>query len=60
MLSAVELKKLYSAKEFIDKYNYTNNDLGITYSKENTKFKVWSPLAEKIILNLFFYYVKYI
>lgn len=53
MLSAVELKKLYSAKEFIDKYNYTNNDLGITYSKENTKFKVWSPLAEKIILNLY-------
>ncbi|MDO5518122.1 MAG: type I pullulanase, partial [Clostridium sp.] len=53
MLSTVELKKLYSSEEFVNKYNYTKNDLGITYSRENTKFKVWSPLAERIVLNLY-------
>lgn len=53
MLSPVELKKIYCSQEFINNYNYTANDLGITYSREKTKFKIWSPLAEKIILNLY-------
>ena len=53
MLSAVELKKLYSSNEFINKYTYSNNDLGITYSREKTVFKIWAPTAEKIILNLY-------
>lgn len=29
---------------------YTGNDLGCTYTKEKTTFKVWSPLATKVIL----------
>ena len=53
MLNAAELKKLYSSNEFINEYTYSNNDLGITYSKEKTIFKIWAPTAEKIILNLY-------
>ncbi|NME81668.1 type I pullulanase [Clostridium sp. SM-530-WT-3G] len=53
MLTPIELKKLYSSDEFIEKYTYSNNDLGITYTKEKTIFKIWAPTAEKIILNIY-------
>ena len=53
MLSTVELKKLYSSNEFINKYTYSGNDLGITYSREKTVFKIWAPTAEKIITETF-------
>jgi type I pullulanase len=36
-----------------DQYAYNGNDLGATYSKESTTFKVWSPTATKIVLNLY-------
>ncbi|MBQ3600059.1 MAG: type I pullulanase [Lachnospiraceae bacterium] len=29
---------------------YTGNDLGCTYSKNSTTFKVWSPLATEVVL----------
>lgn len=34
------------------KYDY-DGELGTNYSKEKTTFKVWSPLAEKVVLNLY-------
>ena len=42
---AVTLPDYYSTKEFEDKYTYTGNDLGATYTKEKTTLKVWAPLA---------------
>lgn len=37
-----------------DKENaYTGNDLGCTYTKEKTVFKVWSPEADSMTLNLY-------
>lgn len=37
-----------------DKQNaYDGNDLGCTYSKEKTVFKVWSPEADTMTLNLY-------
>ncbi|MDD5923738.1 MAG: type I pullulanase [Clostridia bacterium] len=30
---------------------YSGNDLGATYTKEQTTFKVWSPTATKVVLN---------
>ncbi|ABX42665.1 type I pullulanase [Lachnoclostridium phytofermentans] len=39
---------LYTSEEFEAAYTYEGNDLGATYSKEKTVFKVWSPSAESI------------
>lgn len=33
-------------------YNYHKNDLGVTYKKESSKFKIWSPIAKKVTLEL--------
>lgn len=36
-----------------DVYNYDGNDLGAVYSAEKTVFKVWSPYAEDLKLNIY-------
>ncbi|MEE1056070.1 MAG: type I pullulanase [Acutalibacteraceae bacterium] len=36
-----------------DEQAYSGNDLGAIYSSEKTTFKVWSPSASKVVLNLF-------
>ena len=50
---AVTLPDYFSTKEFEDKYTYDGDDLGATYSKDKTVFKVWSPTAEKLELVLY-------
>ena len=43
-----------NASEAIDsEYTYTKRDLGATYTPEKTTFKVWSPTATEITLNLY-------
>ena len=38
----------------IDKqYYYEGNDLGCTYTKDYTTFRVWAPTAEQVNLNLY-------
>lgn len=32
---------------------YSGSDLGATYSKSSTTFKVWAPSASKVVLNLY-------
>lgn len=49
----LEWKKIFISKEFEEEYTYLHNDLGNTYSKEKTIFKVWAPTAESVILNLY-------
>lgn len=51
--SALDWKKIFSSEEFERNYCYFENDLGYTYSREKTTFKVWSPTAEKVLLNLY-------
>ena len=42
------------AAEDIDaQYAYSGNDLGVTYTKDATTFKVWSPTATGVKLNIF-------
>lgn len=42
------------AAEAIDsEYTYSKDDLGATYSKENTVFKVWAPTATEVSVNLY-------
>ena len=45
---ANKLAKLYDSPEFAAKYTYTGNDLGNTYSKTETKMRVWAPTASAV------------
>ncbi|MCD8026895.1 MAG: type I pullulanase [Clostridiales bacterium] len=36
-----------------DEYAYSGDDLGATYTAEGTTFKVWSPTAESVAVNLY-------
>jgi pullulanase len=42
------LAKLYDSSDFIAKYTYTGDDLGNTYSKTETKFRIWAPTAKSV------------
>lgn len=44
--------KIVRSPLFDQIYYYKKNDLGYVYSKEFTKFKIWSPIAKKITLEL--------
>ena len=50
--SNVSLRNLYSTSEFSNQYNY-DGELGAIYSESETTFKVWSPVASKIVLNVY-------
>lgn len=55
-VSAAEKKTVtdyqaYSAN--LDKSAYSGNDLGASYSKKETTFKVWSPNAASVRVNIF-------
>ena len=43
----------YSTNAFEKKYTYFGNDLGAKWTKEETIFRVWSPTAEQVLLNLY-------
>lgn len=49
----LSLPDYYSSEEFESQYTYTGNDLGATYAKEKTAFRVWAPTANNIDLNLY-------
>ncbi|MEE0881683.1 MAG: type I pullulanase, partial [Turicibacter sp.] len=44
---------LFDSQEFHDAFYYDGDDLGFTYSKDNTSFRVWAPTASKVVLNLY-------
>ena len=44
---------VYSTEEFEAAYTYTGDDLGATWSKENTKFRLWAPTADSVKINLY-------
>ena len=46
--SITETKVEESSVAELDKLAYSGNDLGATYTKEATTFKVWSPTAQKV------------
>lgn len=45
--------KIFDSADFAAKYTYAGNDLGNTYSKSETKFRVWAPTATKVSLLTF-------
>ncbi|WP_455716609.1 type I pullulanase [Anaerosporobacter sp.] len=46
-------KHEYSTAKFNELYFYDKNDLGATYSKNHTQFKVWAPSADKVAVKLY-------
>ena len=53
MENIIELKKYCSSKEFLENYIYEGNDLGVECNENGTTFKLWSPGAESVVLNLY-------
>ena len=45
--------KVFDSADFATKYTYSGNDLGNTYTKAATKFRVWAPTATKVSLLTF-------
>ena len=50
--SAVATHKLFTTAAF-EAYQYDGDDLGAVYSAEKTVFKVWSPYAAQMKLNIY-------
>lgn len=44
---------IYLTREFEENYTYTGDDLGSSYTKESTKFRVYAPTAEGVTVNLY-------
>ena len=49
----VSFENLYSTPRFSEHYTYSGDDLGVTYTKEKTTFKVWSPISASVDLKLY-------
>ena len=50
---AIKMPSVYKTEEFVNQYTYDGDDLGATWSKQSTTFKVWSPTASEMTLNLY-------
>lgn len=44
---------IYSTEEFEAEYTYDGNDLGATWTKDATTFRVWAPTAQAAKVNLY-------
>lgn len=47
------LTEYYSSDEFENLFTYSGDDLGATYSKDYTVFRLWAPTAAKVNLSLY-------
>lgn len=53
-LAADDKKTDYQAyARELDKYAYSGNDLGAVYSEKSTTFKVWSPKASAVSVDIY-------
>ena len=51
--NAIVMPVIYSTEEFESEYTYTGDDLGATWTKEATTFRVWAPTAESVKVRLY-------
>lgn len=51
--ATVQLGKVIGSKSFEEKFFYDGNDLGNTYTKDETKFRLWAPTASEARLVLY-------
>jgi pullulanase len=50
---SVQMPIIYSTDEFEAEYTYDGDDLGATWTKDSTAFRVWAPTAEEVYVNLY-------
>ena len=51
-MTNIDISEVVDFSDFDDRYAYNGDDLGSIYSKEQTTFTVWAPLAESLYLKL--------
>lgn len=51
--SEVDKNSLYKTNEFDAQYTYDGDDLGATYTKEKTIFKVWAPGSKSLKVRIY-------
>jgi len=51
----ISFEGIYSSATFNTAFEYNGDDLGATYSKESTKFRLWAPVSRDVIINLYHY-----
>ena len=44
---------LYKTSRFAEHYTYAGDDLGMTYTANQTTFKVWSPISANVLLKIY-------
>ena len=49
----VTVPNIYSTEEFESAYTYEGDDLGATWTKEATTFRLWAPTASAVSVNLY-------
>ena len=49
----VDLMEYYGSEAFESEYTYEGNDLGATWTKDATTFRVWAPTADTVSVNLY-------
>lgn len=49
----LQYRYVVKTKEFDDLFYYDENDLGPTYHKEATSFKLWAPIANEVYLQYY-------
>ncbi|MGL4337036.1 MAG: type I pullulanase [Turicibacter sp.] len=52
LVTTLEYGYVVRTKEFDVDYFYEGDDLGATYTKESTTFKVWTPIANQVKIEL--------
>lgn len=50
---SINCDNMYASDKFEAEYTYDGDDLGATYSKESTTFKVWAPTAKAVEVQLY-------
>ena len=49
----ITVPNIYSTEEFESAYTYEGDDLGATWTKEATSFRLWAPTASAVSVNLY-------
>jgi len=45
--------RLYDTAEFVEKYTYTGDDLGVTVDSSGATFKVWAPTSSRVQVKIY-------
>ena len=51
--SKIYMPSWYSTPEFEEMYTYEGDDLGASWSKDKTSFRLWAPTATNVTVNLY-------